>query len=93
VRKNRGEVSRAREGLKGAARLRAALRAFVRPLLRDERGQATTEYILILSATIVSAAAIGRAVLKALDKGILVIGGQLEKDLKTGRVPPSVWTN
>jgi Flp pilus assembly pilin Flp len=65
----------------------------VKKFLLDESGQGTVEYILILSATVLGAATLGRAALRALDRGSLLIGGQLEKDLKTGRVPLSVWTN
>lgn len=61
--------------------------------LRDEEGQALTEYLLILSVSIVGAGALARGILAALDKGILRFGGQLEKDLKTGRAPLNVWKN
>ncbi len=59
--------------------------------VRDESGQAITEYILILSVCLVGIGAFGRRFIKVLDQGVLHIGGQLEKDLKTGRVPSSVW--
>ncbi len=73
-------------GCKRITRLAAAL-------LCDERGQGTLEYILILSVTVVGAGKISHEIVKALDKGILSLGGQLEKDLKTGRLPLSVWSN
>jgi hypothetical protein len=60
-------------------------------LAGDENGQGTLEYILILSVSVVIAGALGRAVIGALDKGVLRIGGQLEKDLKTGRTPLGIW--
>jgi Flp pilus assembly pilin Flp len=60
-------------------------------LLRDEGGQATVEYILILSAAIVGAGALSRKILQTIDKGVLRLGGQLEKDLKTGRAPVDIW--
>lgn len=69
------------------------LRGRLKKFLLDESGQGTVEYILLLSATVIGAAQLGKAALKALDKGSLLMGGQLEKDLKTGRVPLSVWTN
>lgn len=62
-------------------------------LLREDSGQATTEYILILSAAVTAAVALSRALLTGLNKGILVMGAQLERDLKTGRAPPNVWRN
>lgn len=66
---------------------------FVRRLRNDESGQAVTEYILILSAAVIGAAALARTLLGVLDQGILRLGGQLEKDLKTGRAPLNVWRN
>ena len=67
--------------------------SLIRRLLRDDRGQATLEYILILSASVLGAAAISRTIISALDRGILNLGAQLEKDLRTGRVPVDVWKN
>lgn len=72
-----------------ASWLAPRLRAFA----RDERGQATLEYILILSATVVGAGLMSRTIIKTLDTGILKLGGQLEKDLKTGRAPLGIWKN
>lgn len=62
-------------------------------LASDQQGQAITEYILILSACVLGAAALARGILGVLDKGILRLGAQLEKDLKTGRAPVNVWKN
>jgi Flp pilus assembly pilin Flp len=73
--------------------IRVRLLACTRNFLRDDSGQATLEYILILSASVLGAAAISRAIINALDKGILYLGAQLEKDLRTGRVPVDVWKN
>ncbi|OFZ73944.1 MAG: hypothetical protein A3K03_04845 [Bdellovibrionales bacterium RIFOXYD1_FULL_44_7] len=61
--------------------------------VRDDKGQATVEYILLLSVTAVAAGALSRAILSTIDKGILRFGGQLEKDLKTGRTPVTIWKN
>ncbi len=65
----------------------------LKTFLQKEDAQATTEYILLLTLIVVSTAALARTILKALDKGILRLGGQLEKDLKVGRAPLYVWTN
>lgn len=65
----------------------------LRNLVQDESGQAITEYILLLSVIVVGAAALTKSILGVLDKGILRLGGQLEKDLKTGRAPLNVWKN
>ncbi len=59
----------------------------------DEDGQATVEYILILSVIVFGASQLGRQIIAMLEKGILRLGGDLEKDLKTGRAPLSVWEN
>jgi len=66
---------------------------FLSNLYLDENGQGTVEYILIISVIVVGAAQIRKQVLKALDKGLLRIGSQIEKDIKTGRAPLSVWEN
>jgi Flp pilus assembly pilin Flp len=60
---------------------------------REEDGQAVLEYVLILSATLVAAGMLARGILNALDSGVLKLGGQLEKDLKTGRAPLAVYQN
>lgn len=66
---------------------------FAARLLSDEGGQATVEYMLILSASVVGAGLMSRKIIQAIDSGIATLGGQLEKDLKTGRAPLSVWQN
>lgn len=62
-------------------------------LLREEEGQAVVEYILLLSLCAMIAAGLARALVAVMDSGILMLGGQLEKDLKTGRAPLNVWQN
>lgn len=64
-----------------------------RSFLRDDDGQAVIEYILILSVTVIGAGMLARGILKALDSGVLKLGGQLEKDLKTGKAPLTVYQN
>jgi Flp pilus assembly pilin Flp len=61
--------------------------------LSDQEGQATVEYMLILSVVIAGAGLLSRKLIQAIDAGILKLGGQLEKDLKTGRAPTDVWQN
>lgn len=61
--------------------------------LRDDRAQGTVEYILLLSVAVVAAGALSRLILQTLDNGIKRLGGQLEKDLKTGRAPVGIWEN
>lgn len=59
----------------------------------EEAGQSITEYVLLLSVVLVGAGAMGRGLMRALDRGILTLGGQLERHLKTGRAPLNVWKN
>lgn len=66
---------------------------FFQKFLRDDRGQATVEYILLLSVTVLGASQLGKAILSVLDKAILKIGHELEVNLKTGRAPLGVWQN
>jgi len=71
----------------------AVLSRFAARLGQDEAGQGTVEYVFILSVVVVGTSALARALLTALDTGILTLGGQLEQDLKTGRVSVGVWKN
>ena len=66
---------------------------FIKIFLQEEDGQAIVEYVLLLSVVIVGAATIARAIMSALDRGVLRLGGQLEKDLKTGKEKLSAWQN
>ncbi len=61
--------------------------------LRDDSGQATTEYIVLLAAIVIGASAMARQILQTLEQGVLRLGGQLERDLKTGKAPLGIWTN
>ena len=69
------------------------LRLMWAEFLRDESGQATVEYILLLSGTIIGAAALSKAILRGMENGILSLGNQLQKDLKTGRADLGIWEN
>lgn len=64
-----------------------------REFISDESGQSVLEYVLLLSATVIGAGLLARGILNSLDSGILKLGGQLEKDLKTGRAPLTVYQN
>ena len=56
-------------------------------------GQATVEYILLLSFVVVACVGMTRAILGGIDRGVLRVGGSLEKQLKTGRAPGGIWSN
>ena len=83
-------------GFTGRTRTPSSSDGFLAPergLRRDQRGQATVEYILILSVTILGAAGLSRAIVGAFDSGILRFGAALEQDLRTGRSPLDIWKN
>ena len=65
----------------------------VRDFARDDSGQAITEYILLLSFVMVGVVAIMHTLLPMLNTVTMTIGGELEKDLKTGRTPLDIWKN
>ena len=76
----------------GARMKRASGSKFLKRLWADEQGQSTVEYILILAFAVVGAGAIASGIVKSIDSGILTLGGQLELDLKTGRITDDVYT-
>jgi Flp pilus assembly pilin Flp len=72
-----------------SARALRVLRSFV----RDEAGQATVEYILLLAGIVGGSALVSRAFGTSFTRGILSLGSVLEKDLRTGRVDVTIWRN
>ncbi len=60
---------------------------------RSQSGQATLEYILLLSFVLSLAIGMSRTFITNIDRGIRRFGAQFEKDLKTGRAPLNVWQN
>lgn len=72
--------------------IRAQLRSQDR-MLRNQRGQATLEYILLLTLTVTAAGALSRGILTGIYSGVTTLGAQLEKDLKTGRADVRTWKN
>ena len=56
-------------------------------------GQAVVEYILILSLVAVGSATMTRFLLRTIDSGIARLGGQMSKDIKTGRASLGSWKN
>lgn len=61
--------------------------------LRDQSGQASLEYVLILALALTASALLAKGLSQALDASVLRFGAQLEKDLKTGRAQASVYNN
>ena len=73
--------------------VQSKLKSFFSVLMLAEEAQGTVEYILILSVVVVGASQLIKLIIQSIDRGILRLGGDLEKDLKTGRAPVSVWKN
>ena len=60
---------------------------------QDEQGQATAEYVLLLTFVVIITTSLINVIITAIDTGVLRFGAQLERFLKTGRAPASVWIN
>lgn len=65
----------------------------LRKFIINQEGQGTVEYLVILSASVLGAAALAQQMKSIIDRGILRLGAQIEKDLKVGRAPLNVWQN
>jgi hypothetical protein len=65
----------------------------IKIFLADDSGQAMTEYVLIMGVIVLGAGLMSRGLMDVFDRGIRRLGGQLEKDLKSGRAPLIVWKN
>ena len=61
--------------------------------LSNESGQGFVEYLLILLFALSTSLVLARTMGRAMDSGILLFGGTLEADLKTGRNPLNGWRN
>lgn len=61
--------------------------------MRNESGQGTTEYVLLLSAVVFFASAFMNKIIGTFDKVATTIGAELERNLKTGRLDPRAWKN
>jgi len=57
----------------------------------SESGQAILEYVLLLAFVVAMSALVVTGIMGGVDRGILVFGATLEKDLKTGRMPSGAW--
>lgn len=62
-------------------------------LVKNKKGQATVEYILVLAFVLFFAGKASKSIIGMLDTGILKVGGRLEKQLKTGRAQLNTWKN
>jgi len=62
-------------------------------LKKNNKGQGTLEYILILSVSIIISLILIRGLTESVDGAILRFGGNLEKSLKSGRAPLHVYLN
>ena len=62
-------------------------------IIQSQSGQAVTEYILLLAITVSLCLVIARGLLERVDGTVLAFGAKLEKKLRTGKHPPSIWKN
>jgi hypothetical protein len=60
---------------------------------RNESGQGLVEYLLIVGLIVVAASQVSRKFIYTLDRLVLRVGADLERDLKSGRAPLGVWSN
>lgn len=60
---------------------------------KKQSGQAVLEYILLLAVILVLVTGFSKTILRTMDQGILRFGAEFEKRIKTGRLPPNVWSN
>lgn len=58
----------------------------------NQSGQAVTEYILLLSILLVGVGALVSKIRDGSDIMAAKSGAKLEKMLRTGSAPPSIWT-
>ena len=61
--------------------------------LRSRSGQSILEYILMVVLVLGVAGGVFKLIKNGVDQGVLSIGGNLEKSLKTGRISVSIWKN
>ena len=59
----------------------------------NEQGQSLIEYLLILSVVVLFSAQISKNFVSLLDRVVVRVGADLERDLKTGRAKLGVWSN
>ncbi|RYZ73313.1 MAG: hypothetical protein EOP09_02090 [Proteobacteria bacterium] len=62
-------------------------------ILANQSGQGTLEYILLLIIVIAGAATFTGRLVSKVDDQLLTVGGQLERQLKTGRANVNTWRN
>ena len=60
-------------------------------LAKQESGQALTEYILLLSIILVSMSYFLKAISKTIDEMTARQGGMIERQIRTGSAPASLW--
>jgi Flp pilus assembly pilin Flp len=68
-------------------------RGLFRRFIEEEEGQGTVEYILLLAFIVMGVGAFLSLFIGAFDRGLLVIGGALEGNLESGRMPLDQWND
>ena len=60
-------------------------------LAKNQSGQAMVEYILLLTIVVVGAGFFMQTLSKAIDQMTAAQGGKLERQIRTGSAPASLW--
>lgn len=60
-------------------------------LAKNQSGQAMVEYILLLTIVVVGAGLFLQSLSKAIDQMTAAQGGKLERQIRTGSAPASLW--
>jgi hypothetical protein len=59
---------------------------------KNQSGQAIIEYIILLTFTVGIVVAFMSKSTSLFDKATVAVGGKMEKQLRTGKAPASIWT-
>ena len=59
---------------------------------RNESGQAITEYVLLLAIVLGMLSLFISKLTGSFDVATVGLGGKMEKQLRTGKAPASIWT-
>jgi hypothetical protein len=64
-----------------------------RKSLHNRKGQSVLEYVLMIAIVMTFAGGMFKLIKNGVDQGVLGLGGNLEKSLKTGRISVTIWKN
>lgn len=64
---------------------------FIKPSIQAQSGQATVEYLFVLVLGVIAAVLFYQGTLAMYDQAVTNLGGRLEANLRSGRLPASQW--